>query len=312
MWAKRRQRSGDEPTFAALTVGDRADAWASAGFHIDDDGICRVGTVRLGLAGRGSGSTAGPSTTSTWTRSTGFPHRDRGAARGGSRPPERRPLHRPPRGRHAGHGPDGGRLEESGLEARRTRRDERLETPPPDVLSDRRADSRGHRPGGAPGRRAGPAVRPRRHVRRPRCHGCLLGDAPGPVLRRRAGGPPDRHPPPRPLRVSRGDRLHEPRATSSATERMTWGSSAFCVHSKSTRCRRGPMTGRRRSPSRRRPGARAHRPRRDGVNRPAPSSAAPESTSAPPSGDQLASVASSSSGVSSSNSEPSAVRMTSW
>ena len=36
-----------------LTVGDEPEAWASAGFTVDADGICRVGSVRIRLAGEG-------------------------------------------------------------------------------------------------------------------------------------------------------------------------------------------------------------------------------------------------------------------
>jgi hypothetical protein len=38
-----------------LIVGDEPEAWANAGFTVDDDGICRIGTVRVELAGRGIG-----------------------------------------------------------------------------------------------------------------------------------------------------------------------------------------------------------------------------------------------------------------
>lgn len=36
-----------------LLVADAPDAWASAGFTVDPDGVCRVGSVRLRLVGEG-------------------------------------------------------------------------------------------------------------------------------------------------------------------------------------------------------------------------------------------------------------------
>jgi len=42
-------------TIDRLIVGDEPEAWAAAGFTVDDDGICRIGTVRLELAGRAAG-----------------------------------------------------------------------------------------------------------------------------------------------------------------------------------------------------------------------------------------------------------------
>ena len=38
-----------------LVVGDEPEAWAAAGFAVDPDGTCRVGRVRISLAGRGGG-----------------------------------------------------------------------------------------------------------------------------------------------------------------------------------------------------------------------------------------------------------------
>jgi hypothetical protein len=42
-------------TIDELRVGDPPDAWESAGFRVDDDGICRIGSVRVHLAGRDAG-----------------------------------------------------------------------------------------------------------------------------------------------------------------------------------------------------------------------------------------------------------------
>ncbi|TNM37297.1 VOC family protein [Nocardioides albidus] len=42
-------------TLAELVVADPPEAWRQAGFTVDDDGTCRVGTVRIRLAGRGRG-----------------------------------------------------------------------------------------------------------------------------------------------------------------------------------------------------------------------------------------------------------------
>ncbi|WP_182379781.1 glyoxalase [Nocardioides sp. WS12] len=38
-----------------LVIADAAEAWVAAGFTVDDDEVCRVGTVRLRLAGAGHG-----------------------------------------------------------------------------------------------------------------------------------------------------------------------------------------------------------------------------------------------------------------
>jgi hypothetical protein len=42
-------------TIDRLIVGDEPEAWANAGFTVDDDGVCRIGTVRIELAGRDAG-----------------------------------------------------------------------------------------------------------------------------------------------------------------------------------------------------------------------------------------------------------------
>jgi hypothetical protein len=42
-------------TIDRLFVGDEPAAWAAAGFTVDDDGTCRIGTVRIELAGREAG-----------------------------------------------------------------------------------------------------------------------------------------------------------------------------------------------------------------------------------------------------------------
>lgn len=38
-----------------LVIADAPDAWAAAGFTVDDDGVCRVGSVRLRLVGSAQG-----------------------------------------------------------------------------------------------------------------------------------------------------------------------------------------------------------------------------------------------------------------
>jgi hypothetical protein len=43
----------DGGTLVELTVGDDPAAWRSAGFHVDEAGLCRVGGVRLRLTGAG-------------------------------------------------------------------------------------------------------------------------------------------------------------------------------------------------------------------------------------------------------------------
>lgn len=39
------------PALAELVVADEPDAWSAAGFTVDDDGGCRIGTVRVRLVG---------------------------------------------------------------------------------------------------------------------------------------------------------------------------------------------------------------------------------------------------------------------
>jgi hypothetical protein len=43
------------PRIVSFTVGDEPDSWRRAGFAVDDDGGCRVGTVRIDLVGRSTG-----------------------------------------------------------------------------------------------------------------------------------------------------------------------------------------------------------------------------------------------------------------
>jgi hypothetical protein len=43
------------PTIDEIVVGDEPDAWRDAGFVVDADGVCRIGTVRVRLAGRVEG-----------------------------------------------------------------------------------------------------------------------------------------------------------------------------------------------------------------------------------------------------------------
>jgi hypothetical protein len=42
-------------TIDEILVGDPAEAWTAAGFTVDDDGTCRIGTVRVRLVGRAGG-----------------------------------------------------------------------------------------------------------------------------------------------------------------------------------------------------------------------------------------------------------------
>jgi hypothetical protein len=42
-------------TIDEIVVGDPPEAWAAAGFAVDDDGTCRIGTVRVRLVGRDQG-----------------------------------------------------------------------------------------------------------------------------------------------------------------------------------------------------------------------------------------------------------------
>lgn len=44
------------PAVASLTLAEAPDAWARAGFTVDGDGTCRLGSVRLVLAGPSAGS----------------------------------------------------------------------------------------------------------------------------------------------------------------------------------------------------------------------------------------------------------------
>ena len=49
--------SGDaRPTIAEIVVGDEPDSWRACGFSVDEDGTCRVGTVRVALVGREKGT----------------------------------------------------------------------------------------------------------------------------------------------------------------------------------------------------------------------------------------------------------------
>ncbi|MFN8041306.1 MAG: VOC family protein [Acidimicrobiales bacterium] len=43
------------PVLTAVTVGDPPEAWRAAGFTVDDDGRCRIGTVAVHLVGRDAG-----------------------------------------------------------------------------------------------------------------------------------------------------------------------------------------------------------------------------------------------------------------
>jgi hypothetical protein len=42
-------------TIDEITVGDPPEAWAAAGFTVDEDGTCRIGHVRVRLVGRDAG-----------------------------------------------------------------------------------------------------------------------------------------------------------------------------------------------------------------------------------------------------------------
>jgi hypothetical protein len=42
-------------TIDEITVADPPEAWTAAGFTVDDDGVCRIGTVRVRLVGRDHG-----------------------------------------------------------------------------------------------------------------------------------------------------------------------------------------------------------------------------------------------------------------
>jgi hypothetical protein len=43
------------PTLDELVIGDEPDAWRAAGFSVDGDDVCRIGTVRVRLQGREGG-----------------------------------------------------------------------------------------------------------------------------------------------------------------------------------------------------------------------------------------------------------------
>jgi Glyoxalase/Bleomycin resistance protein/Dioxygenase superfamily len=43
------------PTIDSIVIADPPETWAAAGFAVDDDGSCRVGSVRIRLAGPGAG-----------------------------------------------------------------------------------------------------------------------------------------------------------------------------------------------------------------------------------------------------------------
>ena len=43
------------PTIDEIVIGDPPDAWRGAGFTVDPDGVCRIGTVRVRLVGRDDG-----------------------------------------------------------------------------------------------------------------------------------------------------------------------------------------------------------------------------------------------------------------
>lgn len=43
------------PSIDEIVVGDEPDSWTAAGFAVDDDGTCRIGTVRVRLVGRDQG-----------------------------------------------------------------------------------------------------------------------------------------------------------------------------------------------------------------------------------------------------------------
>lgn len=42
-------------TIDEIVVADTPESWSAAGFHVDDDGGCRIGTVRVRLIGRDEG-----------------------------------------------------------------------------------------------------------------------------------------------------------------------------------------------------------------------------------------------------------------
>jgi hypothetical protein len=44
------------PTIDTIVIADPPETWSAAGFTVDDEGICRVGTVRIRLAGPEAGA----------------------------------------------------------------------------------------------------------------------------------------------------------------------------------------------------------------------------------------------------------------
>ena len=71
--------SDAEVTIEELTVGDRPDAWAEAGFSVDPDGTCTIGAVRVRLVGAETGrgilgwKLAGPGLSPTLDQIDGLP-----------------------------------------------------------------------------------------------------------------------------------------------------------------------------------------------------------------------------------------------
>ena len=96
-------------TIDEILVGDPREAWEAAGFTVDDDGCCRVGTVRVRLVGRDGGKRIlGWSLRGTPTAPLadglldGLPTTESDAdARGPGRARQRGHLHRPRRPAHA-------------------------------------------------------------------------------------------------------------------------------------------------------------------------------------------------------------------
>jgi hypothetical protein len=46
---------GDPVTIDEILVADEPETWRASGFHVDSDGVCRVGHVRIRLVGRAEG-----------------------------------------------------------------------------------------------------------------------------------------------------------------------------------------------------------------------------------------------------------------
>jgi hypothetical protein len=44
------------PALVELTIADEPGTWAALGFAVGDDGVCRIGGLRVRLAGRGTGA----------------------------------------------------------------------------------------------------------------------------------------------------------------------------------------------------------------------------------------------------------------